>query len=56
MTALEQALKEAWTAGFEEGMERAGSLGVPTDALFEKYMEEVAAKIIAGTAEGESND
>jgi hypothetical protein len=41
MSAIEQALKEAWTAGFREGMERAGSLDVPEDVLFERFMEKV---------------
>jgi hypothetical protein len=51
MTAIEQVIKDAWTAGYKTGIAHSGSLDIPTDWFFEKYMEEIVADLQGETHE-----
>jgi len=46
MTAIEQALKEAWKAGFIQGLTYSGPDEVPLEWYFEQYMEKVVAELV----------
>jgi len=46
MTALEQVLKDAWTAGFQQGANGDDTRDIPPEWYFEQYMEKVVAELV----------